>query len=88
MGLGHVPMKDRAAQMGIEHITEILNKLTKRGHIAYAHTTRVANTYNHGPRRHTKPHKPDYPLSAYYPTHGTSQGRNSMAYKMYNPPTV
>ena len=50
MGLGYAPMKDRATQMGIEHITDILNKPTKRGHIAYAHTTRVANTYHHWPK--------------------------------------
>jgi len=50
MGLGYAPMKDRAAQMGIEHISEILNKPTERGHIAYAHTIRVANTYHHWPK--------------------------------------
>jgi len=50
MGLGYAPMKDRATRMGIEHITEILNKPTERGHIAYAHETRVANTYHHWPK--------------------------------------
>jgi hypothetical protein len=50
MGLGYAPMKDRAIQMGIEHITKIFNKPTKRGYIAYAHTTRVANTYHHCPK--------------------------------------
>ena len=40
-------MKDKATQMGIEHITEILNKPTERGYIAYAHAKRVANTYRH-----------------------------------------
>jgi hypothetical protein len=51
MGLGYAPMKDRATQMGIEHITEILDKpATDRGYIAYAHTTRVANTYHHWPK--------------------------------------
>ena len=44
MGLAYAPMKDRATQMGIEHITEIINKPMDRGYIAYAHTTRVANT--------------------------------------------
>jgi hypothetical protein len=38
MGLGYAPMKERATQMGIEHITEIINKPTDRGYIAYAHT--------------------------------------------------
>ena len=50
MGLGYTPMKDRATQMGIEHVTEIINKPTDRGYIAYAHTTRVANTYHHWPK--------------------------------------
>jgi hypothetical protein len=47
MGLGYAPMKDRASRMGIKHITEIINKPTNREYIAYAHTTRVANTYHH-----------------------------------------
>ena len=47
MGLGYAPMKERATQMGIEHIIGILSKPRERGHIAYAHTTRVANTYHH-----------------------------------------
>ena len=51
MGLGYAPMKDRATQMGIEHITEILNKPTERGHIAYGHITRVSETYHHWPKK-------------------------------------
>ncbi len=43
-------MKDKATQMGIEHITEIINKPTYRRYMAYAHTTRVANTYHHWPK--------------------------------------
>jgi hypothetical protein len=50
MGLGYAPMKDRAIQMGIEHIAEIINKPIDRGYIAYAHTTRVANTYHYWPK--------------------------------------
>jgi hypothetical protein len=50
MGLGYAPMKDRATQMGKEHITEILNKPTESGHIAYEHKTRVANTYHCWPK--------------------------------------
>ena len=50
MGLGYEPMKVRVTQLDIEHITEILNKPTEKGHIAYAHTTRVANTYNYWPK--------------------------------------
>jgi hypothetical protein len=47
MSLGYTPMNNRATQIGIEHITNILNKPANRGHISHAHTTRVANTYHH-----------------------------------------
>ena len=50
MGLGYAPMAERATQMGIEHITEIINKPTDRGYIAYAHTNKIANTYHHWPK--------------------------------------
>ena len=50
MGLGYTPMKDRATHMEIERITEIINKPTDRGYIAYAHATRVANIYHHWPK--------------------------------------
>jgi hypothetical protein len=43
-------MKDKATQMGIEHITKIINKPTDRGYIAYAHTKWIANTYRHWPK--------------------------------------
>ena len=36
--------------MGIDQISEIINKPTERGHIDYAHTTRVANTYHYWPK--------------------------------------
>ena len=36
--------------MGTEHITEIINKTTDKGYIAFAHTTRVASTYHHWPK--------------------------------------
>ena len=49
MGLGYKPMRDRATQMGIEHITQTLNKPSDRGHMAYTHTINVANTYQHWP---------------------------------------
>jgi len=50
MGLGYAPMKDIAMQMGIEHITKIINKPTDGGYIAYTHITRVANIYQHWPK--------------------------------------
>ncbi len=36
--------------MGIEHITEIINKPTDRGYIAYVHTKWIANTHHHWPK--------------------------------------
>ena len=50
MGLGYAPLEDKATQMGIEHLMEILNKLADRGSLAYAHTSRVATTYQHWPK--------------------------------------
>ena len=49
MGLGYAPLKDKATQMGIEHLMEILNKPIDRGFLAYAHTNRVATTNQHWP---------------------------------------
>jgi hypothetical protein len=43
MGLGYVPMKDRATQIRKEHLAKILSTPRDRGYIAHAHTTRVAN---------------------------------------------
>jgi len=50
MGLGYAPLKHKATQMGIEHLMDILNKPTDRGYLAYAHTTRIANSYQHWPK--------------------------------------
>ena len=36
--------------MGIEHLIEILNKPTNWGYLAYAHTSKVATTYQHWPK--------------------------------------
>ena len=47
MGLDYAPLKDNATQMGIEHIMCILNKPTERAYLSYAHTSRVATTYQH-----------------------------------------
>jgi hypothetical protein len=51
MGLGCAPLKNKAKQMGNEHLMDILNKPTDRGYLAYAHTSRVANTYKHWPKK-------------------------------------
>ena len=47
MGLGYAPLKKKATQMGIEHLMDILSKPTDRCYLAYAHTSRVVNTYQH-----------------------------------------
>jgi hypothetical protein len=50
MGLGYAPLRNKATQMGIENLMGILNKPTERGYLAYAHTSRVATTYQHWPK--------------------------------------
>jgi hypothetical protein len=50
MELGYAPLRNKATQMGIEHLMDILNKPTGRGYLVYAHTSRVANTYQHWPK--------------------------------------
>ena len=49
-GMGYAPLKDKAIQVGIEHLIEVLNKHTDRGYLAYEHTSRVATTYQHRPK--------------------------------------
>jgi uncharacterized membrane protein YgcG len=50
MGLGYAPFIDKATQMGIERLMEIINKPTEQGYLAYARTSRVATTYQHWPK--------------------------------------
>jgi hypothetical protein len=38
MGLGYAPLRNKATQMGIVHLMDILNKATDRGYLSYAHT--------------------------------------------------
>jgi hypothetical protein len=61
MGLGYAPMKERATQMGIEHITEIINKPTDRGYIAYARIKWISNTYHHWPKEAHEATQPRLP---------------------------
>jgi hypothetical protein len=46
-GLGLTPMRDRATQMGIEHLTRVMNKETERGFGAHAHVHRLLSQFNH-----------------------------------------
>jgi hypothetical protein len=50
MELGYEPLSNKATQMGIEHLMDILNKPTDRGYLAYPHTHRVATTHQHWPK--------------------------------------
>ena len=43
-------MRDKATQMGIEHLTRVMNKYTKRGFTAHAHVHRLLSQVNHWPR--------------------------------------
>jgi hypothetical protein len=49
-GLGLPPMRDRATQMGIEHLTRVMNKDTERGFTAHAHVHRLLSPFNHWPQ--------------------------------------
>ncbi len=44
-GTRYTPMKERAAQMGLKHTTKTLKKPTDIDYTAFAHTTRIGNTY-------------------------------------------
>ena len=48
-GLGLPPMRDRATQMGIEHLTRAMNKDSERGFIAHAHVHRLLTRFNQWP---------------------------------------
>jgi hypothetical protein len=43
-------MRDRATQMGIEHLTRVMNKDTERGFTAHAHVHRLLSQFNHWPQ--------------------------------------
>jgi hypothetical protein len=49
-GLGLLPMRDRVTQMGIEHLTRVMNKDTKRGFTAHVHVHRLLSQFNHWPQ--------------------------------------
>jgi len=46
-GLGLPPMRDRATQIGIEHLTRTMNKDTERGFTTHAHVHRLLSQFNH-----------------------------------------
>jgi hypothetical protein len=46
-GLDLPPMQDRPTEMGIEHLTRVVNKDSKRGFTAHAHVHRLLSQFNH-----------------------------------------
>jgi len=49
MGLGLPSVRDRATQMGIEHLINTMNKDTEQGFLAHSHTLRILTQFNHWP---------------------------------------
>jgi len=47
VGLGLSPMRDKATQMGIEHLTCVMNKDTERVFTANAHVHHLLSQFNH-----------------------------------------
>jgi hypothetical protein len=50
VGLGLPSMRDLSMQMGIEHLTRVVNKYMERGFTAHAHVHRLLDQFNHWPR--------------------------------------
>jgi hypothetical protein len=46
-GLGLPPTRDRAIHMGIEHLTNAMNKNMERGFIAHARVHKIITNFNH-----------------------------------------
>jgi hypothetical protein len=77
MGLGYAPLKHKATQMGIEHLTNILNKPTDRGYLAFAHTHTESQPHtNTGQLKLTKLIKSNSRPLGYYRTSKISRGQN------------
>ena len=49
MGLGLPSIRDRAAQMGVEHLVRTMNKDTDKGYLAHARTLRLQTQLGHWP---------------------------------------
>jgi len=48
-GLGLAPKRDGATQMGVEHLTNAMNKTTERRFTVHAHVHRLITDINHWP---------------------------------------
>ena len=51
MGLGLPSVRDRATQMGIEHLIHTISKDTERGFLAHSHTLHILTQFNHWPTK-------------------------------------
>ena len=51
MGLGLLSIRDRATQMGIEHLICNMSKDTERGYLAHSHVLRILTQFNHWPTK-------------------------------------
>ncbi len=49
-GLGLSPMRDKATQIGIEHLIRVMNKDKERGLTAHAHAHHLISQFNHWPQ--------------------------------------
>ena len=47
MGLGLPAIRDKATQIGLEHLVNAMNKDTERGFLAHSHTLRILTQFNH-----------------------------------------
>jgi hypothetical protein len=50
-GISLSPLRDRATQMGIEHLTRVMNKGTERRFTAHAHVRRLLSQFDHWPQK-------------------------------------
>ena len=55
MGLGLPSVRDRATQMGIEHLIRNMNKDTERGYLAHSHALHILTQFNHWPTEALEP---------------------------------
>ena len=78
-GLGLSPMRDRATQMGIEHLTRVMNKDKERGFTVHAHVHRLLFQFDHWPQEALDYNPLKLPCSASLDTQVTYPGWNVIA---------
>ncbi len=88
MGLGYAPLRNKATQMGIEHLMDILNKPIDTSYLAYAHTSRASRKHIYTNIGQMKPTKLIKLNSQHYGSYQTSrpyQGQSWNTYPTYKP---